>query len=180
MNTEYEIRILNIDVDKVMHTLESMGAKKIGEYFQRRYVYDLEPNISDKFVRIRDNGEKVTITYKDKTIRTISGTKELELEISDFDKANELLNLIGFNNGHYVENKRITYEIEDAEIDIDTYPNIPTYMEIEGKNEEIVKKYINELELNSYEQTCDSLFKVYKRYGIDISDKHDLVFKEGE
>ena len=164
MNTEFEIRILEVDVDKVMHTLESMGATKVGEYFQRRYVYDLVPDSSDKFVRIRDNGEKVTITYKDKTIRTISGTKELELEISDFDKANELLNLIGFNNGHYVENKRITYELEDAEFDIDTYPDIPTYMEIEGKDEETVKKYIEILELSNNEQTCDSLFKVYKRY----------------
>ena len=180
MNTEYEIRILEIDVDKLIHTLESMGAKKVGEYFQRRYVYDLIDGSSDRFVRIRDNGEVITLTYKDKSIRTISGTKELEFEISDFEKANQLLNLIGFNNGHYVENKRITYKLEDAEIDIDTYPNIPTYMEIEGINEEVVRKYIDELNLSDYEQTCDSLFKIYKRYGLDISDKHDLVFKEGE
>lgn len=179
MNTEYEIRILNIDVDKIIYKLEDMGAKKIGSYNQRRYVYDIMPNKSDIFVRVRDNGEVVTITYKDKTIRTISGTKELEFEVSDFDKANELLNILGFNNGHYVENKRITYEIRDAEIDIDTYPGIPAYMEIEGKNEEIVKKYIDELELNDYEQTCDSIFKIYARYGLDISDKRDLVFKEG-
>ena len=180
MNTEYEVRILNIDVDKVIHTLESIGATKIGEYFQRRYVYDLIDGSSDRFIRIRDNGEVITLTYKDKSIRTISGTKELEFEISDFDKANQLLNLIGFTNGHYVENKRITYKLENAEIDIDTYPNIPTYMEIEGINEETVKRYINELNLNDYEQTCDSLIKVYKRYGIDITNKEDLTFKESE
>jgi adenylate cyclase class 2 len=180
MNTEYEIRILNIDVDKVINNLLEMGATKVGEYNQRRYVYDLVKGNSDKFIRVRDNGEKVTITYKDKTIRTISGTKELEMKIEDFDKANELLNILGYNNGHYVENKRITYKLEDAEVDIDTYPDIPTYMEIEGKDEETVRKYIDKLELNEYEQTCDSLVKVYKRYGIDITDKHDLVFKEGK
>ena len=180
MNTEYEIRILNVDVDNVVNMLEDMGAKKIGSYNQRRYVYDIMPNQSDKFIRVRDNGEVVTITYKDKTIRTISGTKELEMVVSDFDKANELLNILGYNNGHYVENRRITYELEDAEFDIDTYPGIPTYMEIEGKDEETVNKYIDLLKLNDNEQTCDSLFKVYARYGLDISDKRDLVFKEGK
>ena len=178
MNTEFEIRVLNVDVDKVMHTLEEMGAKKIGDYFQKRYVYNIIPDETDRFVRVRDNGEKVTITYKDKRIRTISGTKELEMEVSDFDKANELLHILGYNNGHYVENKRITYELEDAEFDFDTYPNIPTYMEIEGKDEETVKKYIKILELENNEQTCDSIFKVYARYGIQVSNKEDIKFKE--
>ena len=178
MQIEYEIRILDIDVDKVMHTLDEMGAKKIGEYSQRRYVYDIVPGENDRFVRIRDNGEVVTITYKDKTIRTISGTKELEMEISDFDKANQLLNLLGYNNGHYVENKRIVYELDDAEFDIDTYPRIPTYMEIEGKDEETVNKYIELLKLNDNEKTCDSIFKIYERYGLDISNKEDLKFEE--
>ena len=177
MNTEFEIRILEVDVDKVMHTLESMGATKVGEYFQRRYVYDLVPDSSDKFVRIRDNGEKVTITYKDKTIRTISGTKELELEISDFDKANELLNLIGFNNGHYVENKRITYELEDAEFDIDTYPDIPTYMEIEGKNIEEVENILKLLNIDSSKVSALNCEDIYKEiYHINIEDIKDLKF----
>ena len=34
MNTEYEIRILNIDVDKVINNLLEIGATKVGEYNQ--------------------------------------------------------------------------------------------------------------------------------------------------
>ena len=179
MQTEFEIRILNIDVDKVIHTLEDMGATIIGDYFQKRYVYDIIPGENDRFVRVRDNGEKVTITYKDKRVRTISGTKELEIEVSDFMKAKELLNNLGFTDGPYQENKRITYKLEDAEFDFDTYPGIPTFLEIEGKSEEIVKKYIKILELEKYEQTCDSIMKIYDRYNIHITGKEDLKFEEG-
>ena len=98
---------------KIQQILEFFRKQK-AKFFCKFYFYfkqkgNLIKNSSDKFVRVRDNGEVTTITYKDKTVRTISGTKELELEISDFDKANQLLNLIGFNNGHYVENKRRNY-----------------------------------------------------------------------
>lgn len=178
MEIEYEIRILNVDVDKTINLLENMGAKKIGSYFQKRYVYDIVPGEQDRFVRIRDNGEKVTITYKDKRVRTISGTKELEIEVNDFMKAKELLNNLGFTDGPYQENKRTIYKLDDAEFDFDTYPNIPTYLEIEGKNEEVVKKYIKLLELENNEQTCDSIMKVYERYNIHITGKENMVFGE--
>ncbi len=179
MHIEFEVRVLNIDVDKTISKLESLGAKKIGDYFQKRYVYDIVPGENDRFVRVRDNGEKVTITYKDKRVRTISGTKETEIEVNDFNTAKELLNNLGFVDGPYQENKRITYVLDDAEFDFDTYPNIPTFMEIEGKDEETVKKYISILNLENNEQTCDSIMKIYDRYGIHVTGKEDLVFKEG-
>lgn len=178
MKTEYEVRVLNIDVDKVVGILENIGAQKIGSYFQKRYVYDIVKGENDRFVRIRDNGEVVTITYKDKRVRTISGTKELEIEVNDFKKAKELLNNLGFTDGPYQENKRTIYKLEDAEFDFDTYPNIPTYLEIEGKDEETVNKYIKLLELENNEQTCDSIMKIYDRYGINITGKEDLIFEE--
>lgn len=178
MDTEYEVRVLNIDVDKVINILENIGAKKIGSYFQKRYVYDIVKGENDRFVRVRDNGEVVTITYKDKRIRTISGTKELEIEVNDFQKAKELLNNLGFTDGPYQENKRVIYKLDDTEFDFDTYPNIPTYLEIESKDEATVNKYIKLLDLENNEQTCDSIMKIYDRYGIHITGKDDLIFEE--
>lgn len=178
METEYEVRVLNIDVDKVINILENIGAKKIGSYFQKRYVYDIVKGENDRFVRVRDNGEVVTITYKDKRIRTISGTKELEIEVNDFQKAKELLNNLGFTDGPYQENKRVIYKLDDTEFDFDTYPNIPTYLEIESKDEATVNKYIKLLDLENNEQTCDSIMKIYDRYGIHITGKDDLIFEE--
>ena len=66
MNTECEIRILDIDVDIICDRLNGIGAKKIGEYNQKRYMYDAIPKEKGKFIRLRTNGEETTLTYKEK------------------------------------------------------------------------------------------------------------------
>ena len=45
MNTEYEVRILEIDKNDFIKRLEQLGAKKEEDFFQRRYVYDFTPTI---------------------------------------------------------------------------------------------------------------------------------------
>ena len=49
MHTEIEERILEIDVDKVIKKLESLGATKKGEWFQKRYTYEFTPKRRDLF-----------------------------------------------------------------------------------------------------------------------------------
>ena len=65
MKTEYEIRVLEINVEEMTKKLEKMGAKKVGEFEQKRYVYDLKPAEEGKWIRLRTNGKKTTLTYKD-------------------------------------------------------------------------------------------------------------------
>ena len=108
MNTECEIRILNINVEELVKKLEELDAEKIGEYDQKRYVYDVIPKEEGKFIRLRTNGLKTTLTYKDKKYTSMSSTKELELEIEDFDRAHMLLTAAGLSTDRYIENKRIT------------------------------------------------------------------------
>ena len=88
MKTEYEVKVLNINVDNIIERLESLGAIKKGEYFQRRYVYNFNPKIEGKWIRLRSNGEVTTLTIKDSQENSISGTKELEIIVEDFDKMN--------------------------------------------------------------------------------------------
>ena len=48
--------------------LKKIGAKKIKERNMRRYVYDLKIDRDKKcgkWIRLRDNGEKITLTVKD-------------------------------------------------------------------------------------------------------------------
>ena len=50
MKTEYEIRVLEIDIDRITNTLELLGAKKVGEYFQKRYVQQTcQPYLKEQF-----------------------------------------------------------------------------------------------------------------------------------
>ena len=177
MKTEYEIRILEINKEEMIKKLEELGATNKGKFKQKRYVYDLRPIEKGKWIRLRTNGRLTTLTYKDIINNTVDGTKEVEFEVEDFNKANEFLEKIGFANRSYQENERIQYILDDVEIDIDSWPMIPTYMEIEGKSEEQIVKIKNILDIDESKVTtlnCDDIYK--QIYKIDISKIKELRF----
>ena len=177
MKTEYEIRILEINQDEMIKKLETLGATKKGEFEQKRYVYDLKPVQNGKWIRLRTNGKNTTLAYKDIVSDTIDGTKEVEFEVSSIRDAEEFLNKIGFNYRSLQENKRIQYILDGVEIDIDTWPMIPTYMEIEGESEEKVNKMIEKLDVDKSKITalnCDDIYRDI--YNIDINGIKELKF----
>lgn len=177
MKTEYEVRILEINKEDFIRKLEKLGAKKKGEFAQKRYVYDLRPAEDGKWIRLRTNGKSTTLTYKDIVSDTIDGTKEIEFEVEDINKTNEFLEKIGFKSRNYQENNRIQYILSNVEIDIDTWPMIPTYVEIEGESEEDVKKIIEMLDIDKSKLTTLNCKDIYERiYGIDISRIKVLKF----
>lgn len=177
MKTEYEIRVLEINKEEIVNKLKKLGAIMKGNFKQKRYVYDLKPAENGKWIRLRTNGKVTTLTYKDIVSNTLDGTKEVEFEVEDFDKANEFLEKIGFINRSYQENERIQFILNNVEIDIDSWPMIPTYMEIEGKSEEEVlnmKRVLNIDESNVTTLNCDDIYR--QIYKIDISKIKELKF----
>ena len=112
MKTEYEVRVLEINKEEIIKKLENLNAKKVGEYNQKRYVYDTIPKENGKWIRLRTNGTETTLTYKDVTSDKIDGTKEVEVKVSDLELTNEFLNKIGFFSKAYQENNRIRYIIK--------------------------------------------------------------------
>ena len=168
MNIEYECRILEINKEEFIKKLELLEAIKKGEYFQKRYTYDFNPKIENKWIRLRTNGNK----------NEIGGTNEIEIEVSDFENTNNILKELGYVARNYQENKRIKYLLDDVNIDIDSWPLIPTYAEIEGKSEEEVKKIIAKLEIDSSKITTMDVTSIYMEiYGIDILKIKNLEFK---
>ena len=181
MNTEIEERVLEIDKDKVIAKLEELGAKKIGDWHQKRYVYDFIPKRENEWIRLRTNGKETTLTYKNIESKDISGTKELEIVVSDFEETNQLLKIMGYTPRSFQENLRTRYYLDYIEIDIDTWPLIPTYLEIEGNSEEDVKRVEKLLELNESKVTTMNCQDIYlEEYGIDINQIEELKFDENE
>lgn len=68
--------------------------------------------------------------------------------------------------------------LNEIEIDIDTWPMIPTYVEIEGKNEEEVLEAIDLLGLSREKLTTLDVQSIYEYYGYDLEEIKDLSFKE--
>ena len=178
MNTEFEVRILEIDVDKITKKLESLGAVKKFDYLQRRYVYDFIPKQDKKWIRLRTNGEVTTLTIKDIVSEKIDGTKELEIEVDDFEKTNLILNELGYRPKGYQENRRCQYLLDGVEIDMDSWPFIPTYLEIEGKCEKEVYQTLNRIEIDKEKITTKDVEGIYSDYGYDLEKMKNLVFEE--
>ncbi len=178
MHTEYEVRILEIDIEKVKKKLEDIGAKFIFDSLQKRYVYDFKPIMPNKWIRLRTNGKKTTLTIKDITSSKIDGTKELEIVVDDFEKTNLLLNELGYKAKGYQENRRIQYNYNGVEIDIDYWPLIPTYLEIEGNNEREVYKVVKLLGFKMKDITTFDVEKIYLDYGYDLEKIYELKLEE--
>ena len=180
MNTEYELRVLEINHDEMVKKLESLGAELQLEALQQRYVYDLKPKQDNKWIRLRTDGKKTTLTIKDLQAKTIDGTKELEIIVDDFDKTNQILEELGFKNRGFQQNKRTQYILNDVEIDLDRWPLIPEYMEIEGPNEEAVYSALTKLGINKDETVTLDVASIYDHYGFDGEHLADLNFEMEE
>lgn len=178
MKTEYEIRILNINKEEMKKKLESLNAKFQGERLQKRYVYDFNPVLPNKWIRLRTNGIETTLTIKNVKNKNIDGTEELEIAVSDLEKTNLILKELGYIPKAVQENKRCRYILNGVEIDIDSWPQIPDYIEIEGKNEEEVYKTVEILGFTKENTTGKDVESVYKDYGIDLNKIEILELEE--
>ena len=174
---EYEVRVLEINVEEIKEKLNKLNAVLVEDVLQKRYVYDFNPINPSKWIRLRTNGLKTTLTIKNIESQDISGTKEIEIEVSDFDTTNEMLKELGYNPKGKQENKRIKYELNGVEIDIDTWPKIPTYLEIEGKSEKEVYDILNLLGIPKENATTLDVQGIYEKvYGIDLKKEPNLSF----
>lgn len=95
MHKEIEERVLEINTQEIIKKLESLGARKVGDWYQKRYVYDFKPKRENEWIRLRDTGEEVTLTYKNVEKNTTDGTKELEISVDNFEYTNSMLEILG-------------------------------------------------------------------------------------
>ena len=177
MHIEYEVRVLNINENEIIKKIRRQGGEKIADYNYRRKVYDFKPATKNKWIRLRTDGMKTTLTVKEVEKKTIDGTRELEVEVSDFIETDKILNELGYISKSYQENKRKRFVLNGVELDIDSWPYIPTYLEIEGKSEEDVMKIIEMLDLKDNDVTPDDVQSIYiDYYKIDITKMDNMTF----
>lgn len=178
MHTEYEVRVLEIDTEEIIKKLKEVGAKFQWDHLQKRYVYDFIPKIDGKWIRLRTNGDKTTLTIKNIVSSSIDGTQELEIEVEDFDKTNLILNELGFVAKGYQENRRRQYILDGVEIDIDSWPWIPTYLEIEGESEEVIYEVLDKLGIPKEKSTSRDVDTIYRDYGYNVNEIYELKLEE--
>ena len=141
MQTEIEVKFLDIDIDNVRARLASAGAvcEQPMRLMRRALVETPEMAAIDAFLRLRDEGDKVTLTYKQHLKTGVEAAKEIETTVGDFDTAKALLEASGLTFHTYQESKRETWKLGGVEVVIDEWPWMPPYIEIEGPDEAAVK-----------------------------------------
>ena len=178
MKTEIECRLLECDVKKLVNLLEENNAKFVGDWLQMRYCYDFHPVKENSWIRLRTNGKTTELTIKEISSDKIDGTKEAEIIVSDFKSTDEILNKLGYSARSKQENRRIRYMLDGVEIDIDFWPLIPTYVEFEGPSEQSILNVCKKLQIDTSKLTSLDVASIYKHYGYDLSDLHEITLEE--
>lgn len=168
MNIEIEAKFLDIDVNAFRQKLSEVGAKLVHpERLMRRKNFDYPDARLYKiggWIRVRDEGNQTTLAYKQLLDRTLEGTKEISLVVSDFEAISNLLLAIGMDNKSYQETKRERWDINGVEVTIDTWPWIPTFVEVEATNEENLRQAVKILGLDWYKALHGSVETAYQNY----------------
>lgn len=180
INIENELTILDIDKNEFVAKLESLGAKRItDERLQKRFVYDFNPVDRNKWIRLRTNGEKATLTIKEIQENSKMNAKEMEIVVSDFETTNEMLEELGYTHRNYQENLRQVFMLDGVEISVDSWPLIPPYAELEGKDLESINKVMQKLGVSQDKITTLDVTSIYKEiYNIDILSMKELEFSK--
>ncbi|MBQ6461403.1 class IV adenylate cyclase [Candidatus Saccharibacteria bacterium] len=168
MNNEIEAQFLDIDKDDIRARLKKIGAELVKPevLMKRRVFYTGEHS----FARVRDEGGgKIVMTYKNiSDDHSILGTKEVNIEIDDFEKGILFLKGCGLKTKAEQESYRETWEYGEVEICIDTWPWIPTFIEIEGPSEAAVWDTADKLGLKKSQAKFGSVDTTYEHYyGVD-------------
>lgn len=170
MKIEYEATFIDIDKESVRSKLKDIGAILVRpEFLQKRVTFNLPTGVDLKggWLRVRDEGDKITLSLKAVHGEGIESQKEILLTVDDFDEAAELLSTLGCKQKSYQETRRELWKIGNVEITIDKWPFLEPFVEVEGASEEEVKSVSEKIGFNYN----DALFCAV---GTLYSKKYDL------
>ncbi|HSQ97639.1 MAG TPA: CYTH domain-containing protein [Rickettsiales bacterium] len=147
MEKELEAKYFIEDEDLMREQLKGAGLECVKpKVLMRRKTFDT--GIKGKWIRIRDEGNKTTMTFKNITGATINDVSEEETTVGSFDKACNIINQTDYKEKSFQENYREVWQNNEVEVVIDTWPYLKSYIEIEAKSVDIIKKYSETFKFN--------------------------------
>ena len=183
---EIEAVYLDINKEEIEKELRAIGAEKTGDIFYRHSSYDYPDLRLDKdnsWIRLRDEGDKIILAFKKRLGVTSQdgstnddGMEEIETEVSSYEETAHFLKKIGMVEKHEAEKKRSRWQKREIIFDIDTWPSIPTLLEIEGPSWEEVDSAARLLNLDPENKKVCSVNQIYKIYGLDVDDYLKISF----
>jgi adenylate cyclase class 2 len=132
------------------------------------------------YLRLRQEGNKFELIFKQK-VKGDNGVKS-EIEISvpiqegEWEIVTQMLSGMGLKRIVFQEKKRTSYKYFPYRYDIDTWPGVPTYLEVEAPSPQGVLEAVALLGFSQENALSLSAAEVFEMYG--IRDPRHLVFSE--
>ncbi|MDO8598660.1 MAG: CYTH domain-containing protein [bacterium] len=169
MQNEFEAKCIVGDIADARQRLERIGARCVQpERLLRRAVFDFPDGALDRrgaWVRVRDEGDRVTMSYKQAPPGAmIADCFETELTIDAYDRGFAFCEDLGMIRKSYQETRRESWELVDVQFDIDTWPGIPTFLEVEGVSEDVVRQNVEALGFSWTSVLFGGVGIVYQRH----------------
>ena len=164
MKTEFEVKFVNVELGIIRMQLKKNGAKLTQKMrtMRRAIIDNSDMKNKNAFLRVRDEGDKITLTYKQFDNLSVDGAKEYEIIVNDYQATIDLLKATGLPYRSLQESKRETWKFGDAEIVLDIWPWLNPYVEIEGKSEVHVREISEQLDFDWNEAVFGDVMAAYR------------------
>lgn len=136
------------------------------------------------YLRLRKEGERseLILKWKDEDSRKdVKRERELSITIdeTEWEEVRNVVEQTGLKRILIQQKKRTSYMCHPLAIrfDIDTWPKLPPYLEVEGSDVEAISKGLELIGFSMDEALSISGKELFERYGVDPTY---LVFKESE
>lgn len=185
-NREIEVRFLEINKEDLISKIRTLGGIDHEETMLQEIIFKIKGvETRNEFVRLRDTSKKVSISYKNHTENTnhqLNNVEEIEIEVkSDFDTTKKFLIKSGLSTERYQQKLRHTLELDGVSLDIDTWPRIPPYVELEGSSLEQIQSVAQRLGLDWGKVTYENARSVIENsYQIKLGELKYFTFDKFE
>lgn len=168
MQSEIEAKYLGVDHDIIRAELKKQGAVCVQQLrITKRINFDYPDRRLHKnrhaWLRLRDEGDKVTLAYKQLNDRSLQGMKEVQIVVDDYNSASELIRATGLVQVAYQEVKRESWELDGVQIELDEWPWVRPFAEVEARTEEEVWRISKLLGLDVESALYGSVEIVYQK-----------------
>lgn len=164
MKTEIEVKFCDIDIDAMREILARAGAVcEQPMRLMRRVIIETD-KLAERgaFIRVRDEGYRTTLTYKQFDEASLTGAKEIEVTVSDYEATVALLEQVDLLHKSFQESRRETWQLGTVEVVIDEWPHLNPFIEIEGNSEDEVKDTAKKLGFDWGDAVFGSVTEAYR------------------
>ena len=179
---EKEAKFYIRELKKLEHDLIALGARcSQPRTMETNLRFDTtEGSLSSTFqvLRLRQD-TRARLTYKGPSDATsaVSARPELEVEISDLETGQRILEALGFQVVTMYEKYRAAYLLDTVEVSLDEMP-FGNFIEIEGPSESAIQMVATKLGLTWENRSAQSYMRLFATVkGNIMLDMRDLTFE---